>query len=480
MMKVNKVLVPALALAVMSCSKAPSVIEFVTTTETDAWEMCSTAVSAGRANGKEADIQLDTAKVEQTIEGFGSCFNELGALAFILLDEAQKDSVMRELFSPRLGANFTVCRTPVGANDFAREWYSYNETEGDFDMKNFSIETDREMLLPFIKEALRHNPELRIWASPWSPPSWMKHNKHYASRPQHTQEYDNGLPKEREGFEGTDMFIREDAYLNAYAKYFGKYVDAYRQEGVNIFAIMPQNEFNSAQVFPSCCWTAAGLAEFTGRYLGPAMAERNVEVMFGTMERPNEALVDTVLNDSQAAGFVKGVGFQWAGKDALPGIHKRYPGLRLYQTEQECGDGKNDWAGAVYSWNLMRHYLDNGVSVYLYWNTALPEGAPSHWGWRQNSLVTVSQVGDTEMFAYRYTHEYYVLKHVSHYVMPGARKLALEGEYRNVLAFRNPDNSIVVVAGNEDEGDRVVSTAINNHLYRLPLKGNSLSTIIIR
>jgi glucosylceramidase len=480
-MNVTKLLAIPLAFAALSCTRTPAVVEFVSTTESSYWETCATPVPSERQNAEHTPgIIVDTMRIEQTIDGFGSCFNELGALSLIFLDQVDRDSIMDELFTPGKGANFTICRTPVGANDFSRDWYSYNETERDFDMNDFSIANDREMLIPFIKQALGRNPNLKIWASPWSPPSWMKHNKHYASRPLHTPEIDNGLAPEQEGFEGTDMFIREDAYLRAYALYFSKYIEEYRKEGINIFAIMPQNEFNSAQVFPSCCWTAAGLANFIGEYLGPAMSAQGVDIMFGTMERPNEALVDTILNDPKASQYIKGAGFQWAGKHALPGIHKRYPNLLLYQTEQECGNGKNDWKGAIYSWNLMKHYLDNGVSTYLYWNTSLPEGAPSRWGWKQNSLVTVKQVENTENFSWRYTPEYYILKHASHYVMPSARKIELSGDYGDALAFINPDKSVIVIAANQTGEDKTVSIALDNRIYLPLLKANSLNTLVIR
>lgn len=477
-MKAIKLLFLLIACAAMSCTKAPSIAEFVTTTENNPWEVRSTSVSSEKT--EQAGIVIDPMQTEQTINGFGTCFNEMGWLSLVLLNDSEKDSVMRELFTPGIGANFTICRAPVGANDFSRDWYSYNETDGDFEMKNFSIDVDKEMLIPFIKEAYKYNPDIKLWTSPWSPPVWMKHNKHYASRPLHTPEVDNGLLPEQEGFEGTDMFIREEPYLKAYALYFSKYIEAYKKEGINIFAIMPQNEFNSAQVFPSCCWTAAGLADFIGNYLGPAMTAQGVEIMFGTMERPNEALVDTILQDPKAAPFIKGAGFQWAGKKALPGIHKRYPDLLLYQTEQECGNGKNDWKGAIYSWNLMKHYLNNGVSTYLYWNTSLLDGAPSRWGWHQNSLVSVKQVGESENFTYRYTPEYYILKHVSHYVMPGAVKLATTGDYTDALVFQNPDKSIVVVAGNQEQADKTISISFNNHIYNPLLKANSVSTLIIK
>jgi glucosylceramidase len=485
-MKVNSHLFVLLfaGLTGAACSHGPEVAEFVSTAENSFWEMRPLPDADA---SKTADVVINPAHTLQTIDGFGTCFNELGWTSLNVLEAQDREEILKELFSPGAGANFTLCRMPIGANDFALDWYSYNETEGDFGMENFSIDNDRKTLIPFIQNARKYFPGLRIWASPWSPPSWMKHNKHYASRStvalarqraggmDTAQTVDNGLPEDREGREGTDMFIREEAYLKAYALYFSRFIEAYRAEGINIFAVMPQNEFNSAQIFPSCCWTAAGLAGFIGSYLGPAMQEAGVEVMFGTMERPSESLVDTVLAHPFAGPYIRGAGFQWAGKDALPGIHARYPGLRLYQTEQECGNGKNDWKGAMYSWNLMKHYLNHGTSGYLYWNTSLMQGGISRWGWAQNSLVVVNE---DKTFAW--TPEYYVMKHVSHYVQPGAKRLQPEGSYNDLLAFVNPDRSIVVIAGNEEAADRTVRIKAGETVYSLLLKANSLSTLLVR
>jgi glucosylceramidase len=205
------------------------------------------------------------------------------------------------------------------------------------------------------------------------------------------------------------------------------------------------------------------------------MEAKGVEVMFGTMERPKEALVDTILNDPQAGKYIKAVGFQWAGKDALPGIHQRYPELPLYQTEQECGNGKNDWEGAIYSWNLMKHYLNNGVSAYLYWNISLMQGGISRWGWAQNSLVVVSE---DQTFAY--TPEYYVIKHASHYVQVGAQKLAVEGAYQDLLAFRNPDGSIAIIVGNQEADEKTLRIKVNETTYAPRLKAHSINTLLVR
>lgn len=471
------VLILSIILCLSSCIFQPRA-SWVTTTETAFWQEQPDLLSASADTIDAIDVTILSDDKQQQIDGFGACFNELGWISLSRLEPKVREKIMEELFFPDYGANFNICRMPVGANDFSRDWYSYDETDGDFEMKNFTIANDLQTLVPFIRNAQKYKSDLRIWASPWCPPSWMKYNKHYASAytgKNYEEKYRNGLPADKIGHEGTDMFIQDSLYLEAYALYFSKFISAYKEQGIDIFAVMPQNEFNSAQIFPSCCWTAASLANFVGNYLGPAMKEQNVQVMFGTMERANEALVDTILTDSTSRQFISGVGFQWAGKGAVGSIHERYPEMKLYQTEQECGDGKNDWAGAVYSWNLMRYYLDNGVSAYMYWNISLEKGGISRWGWAQNSLVVVDPVTKT----FVYTLEYYMMKHLSHFVQPGAYKVETSGVFTNLLAFRNPDNSIVVALANEGNEERAVSIQIGTRVYQPLLPAHSVSTILI-
>ena len=296
---------------------------------------------------------------------------------------------------------------------------------------------------------------------------WMKVNRHYASR---TAPF-NGLPKERETPEGTDAFKLEPAYLEAYAQYFGKFIDAYKAEGIDISMVMPQNEPNSDQVFPSCTWTPEGLMAFL-KYLEPEMDARGVDVFLGTMERADPEMWDRILTDPEVGPSLKGMGFQWAGKDALPELHRRHPSLPCYQTEQECGDGRNDWRGAMHSWDLMKHYFSNGVQGYFYWNTSLLEGGISTWMWRQNSLVTV----DKESKTFRYTPEYYVLKHASHFVRPGAKVLDIQGDYNDALAFLNPDGRIVLILANQENIPTTVSIDGVKKTFTLP--ANSINTIL--
>jgi glucosylceramidase len=463
----------------ISCSEKPT-IQWMVTTPDASWILQETdgIEFPGNNTSNAPDIVIDVAHPQQTIDGFGACFNELGWTSLNILSDADKDAVFEELFTPGVGANFTIARMPVGANDFSRNWYSYNESDGDFAMDSFSIANDKETLIPFIKMALNYNPDLKIWASPWSPPSWMKYNKHYAcdvSGSSTPKQYRNDLTLEQRGAEGTNMFIQDHAYFEAYALYFAKFIEAYRNENIPISMIMPQNEFNSCQVFPSCTWTPEGLNEFVGKFLGPKMQELGVEVMFGTMERPDASLIDPILKDPNSSKYIKGVGFQWAGKDAVRTIHENYPDLKIYQTEQECGNGANDWAYARHAWDLMKLYLSNGANAYNYWNTSLLKGGMSRWGWSQNSLVVV----DKDARSYAYTYEYYLMKHLSHFVLPGAQRLNTTGAFSNLLAFKNTDGRFILVIQNDTDIEAKPLIRLDKYQFAPVLKPHSFNTLVI-
>ncbi|MDR0566575.1 MAG: hypothetical protein LBG47_06020 [Prevotellaceae bacterium] len=127
--------------------------EWVASTPNVHWEQ-QDAQGIREVQAGSVDVEIDVDNPQQTVDGFGTCFNELGWTSLSALHDADRDAIFAELFAPGAGANFTVCRLPVGANDFSRDWYSYNETDGDFEMKNFSIANDRETLIPFIKTVI--------------------------------------------------------------------------------------------------------------------------------------------------------------------------------------------------------------------------------------------------------------------------------------------------------------------------------------
>ena len=439
------------------------------TTFESPWQDRSVTV-CGMSDRTAAIVKLSEDKTGQTVIGFGTCMSELSQEALWLLSEADRAKVMDEIFSTS-GGGFTVIRTPIGASDFSKDFYSYCEKPGDFEMKTFSTDHDDATLIPLIREVQRRVPSdvLKIWGSPWCPPRWMKTNRNAVCRPAKV----NDLADEGRIFEGEDGFVCDDAHMKAYALYFRKYVDSYRAKGIPLWMVMPQNEFNSDQNFPSCTWSVGQLAKFVGRYLGPALEGSGVELYFGTMERPNHNMLNAVLERPSYAKYVKGAGFQWAGKDALPRVRARHPDLTYVMSEQECGDGKNDWRHALHCWDLMLHYFSHGVSVYDYWNLALRKDGLSHWGWRQNSLVVVDAATSTAVF----TPEYYMLKHLSHFVRRGAKRLVTEGSHADVLAFVNPDRSVAVMLANKEAGPKVVSVAWNAKTYAVTLDASSVATL---
>jgi glucosylceramidase len=205
------------ALELPASAAAEPAVRWICSTQAEPWKELPVAVA--QASGQPAGVgalKIDPGTEYQVIDGFGGCFNDLGWQALLALDEPAREAALKELFDPA-GANFTLCRMPIGANDFSLKWYSFDETPGDYRMEDFSIERDRSDLIPYIKAAMKYQPKLGVWGVPWSPPEWMKTNNHYKG--------------------GT---MKQDARtLAAYALYFSKYVRAYRAEGVHVYAVMP-------------------------------------------------------------------------------------------------------------------------------------------------------------------------------------------------------------------------------------------------
>lgn len=271
------------------------------------------------------------------------------------------------------------------------------------------------------------------------------------------------------------MFLQAPRYFDTYARYFGCFIDAYRAEGIRVGMVMPQNEFNSAQSFPSCTWTPEGLVRFL-HHLGPEMQKRSVEVFFGTLERGDPHLLETVMADKDVARFIKGVGVQWAGKNGVAAIHRQFPAMSIYQTEQECGEGTNTWSYMGYCWQLMKHYFRSGASAYMYWNISLAEGGLSTWGWNQNSLVSVDMATKT----FRYNHDYYLLKHLTHFVDVGAKILETTGTCDDALAFLNPDGSAILVVRNELPHAQILRVQIRERTVVIELPPDSVGTLAIK
>jgi len=441
----------------------------VTSTPGQPWQTQGTPVPAGL---QPPGLVLG-APAGPPLAGFGGCFNELGWQALRGLPERARKAILDLLFAPAgEGLGFQVCRLPMGASDYALEWHSYDEVDGDHELAHFSIARDRSHLLPYVHQALARNPRLRLFASPWSPPTWLKQPRAY----------------------NFGSLRWEPAVLDTYARYFLKYIQAYAAEGVAIAQVHVQNEPVADQKFPSCLWTGAQLRDFIRDHLGPLLAREApaTEVWLGTLNGPfhdyvlagvtQDALTQgydqyagLVLADPLARRHIAGVGYQWGGKHAIEATRASWPELRLMQTESECGDGQNSWEHAHHVFNLIRHYFRHGAEAYVYWNMVLPVGGTSTWGWKQNVLISV----DPERGSWTLNPEFHLLRHVCQYVRPGARFLAVTGPWAaHAIAFANPDGSHVVVAANPlpDARDLVIGHA--GETVRLRVEPGAFETVV--
>ncbi len=432
--------------------------EWIASTPDNPWRPQPNLALGTNRDDAPYDLEVRLDQRRQTIDGWGGCFNELGWVALQSAAPEAREDVLRSLFDPGRGLNFTICRMPIGASDYATNWYSLDDTPGDFELKHFSLERDRSLLLPYIKAAMKYQPALKIWGSPWSPPAWLKVNQTYNSQ-------------------GTNHLIQDARHLAAHARYLAKYVRAYRAEGVNVFAVAVQNEPFASQVFPSCVWSLAELRDFIGNYVGPTFKSEDVDaqIWLGTFNNNQFSAFDTALSDSKAAKYIAAVGLQWAGKNALPEINARYPRLKKVQTESECGDGSFDWPAAEYTFSLMKHYFGHGVNLYTYWNMVLDDTGRSAWGWKQNALVTVNAASGKVA----YTPEFYLFQHFSHFVLPGSVKLESYGNFDDALSFLAPDGRLVLVLANTQTAARIVSVKLGRRNLSAKLPPKSFNTICL-
>lgn len=433
------------------------VVDMVTTTEARAW---SREQSPAGAAALPVELELGSG-TDQVIEGFGGCFNELGQVALATLPAAARDEILDLLFAPGAdGLRLTTGRLPIGASDYATSWYSHDERPGDLAMESFSIERDHELLIPYLRAARQRQPDLRLVASPWSPPTWLKHP------PVHNH--------------GTLVWRPE--ILDAYALYLARFTEEYAAIGLPVAQVHVQNEPVSDQKFPSCVWTADQFRDFIRGHLGPLFQRRGVasEIWVGTINEDPVGTAATAWNDHPfvcltdpaCARYVAGVAYQWAGRAAIAALHAAFPAVRLAQSENECGDGRNTWDHARYVNELFRHYLGNGAGTYLYWNMVLPEGGHSTWGWPQNCLITVDPGGA----GWRIRPEFWVMKHYSSFVGPGARRRRLAGPWSaRSVAFTDPAGRTVVVTGNPLR--RPVELRLAGE--SIPLPADSITTVVL-
>ncbi len=412
-----------------------------------------------------ATITVDDGQVLGPWRGFGGTFNEAGWAAMEALSPEDRDRAIRLLFDKADGCGFTYGRIPIGSSDYALDRYSLNETPNDFSMDDFSIERDRRHLIPYIQAALDVQPDLHLWASPWSPPTWMKTNG----------AFDRGNMKE------------DDDTLGAHALYLARFVEEYEKEGIYVEAVHPQNEPGYLQDYPTCGWSAQLMTRYIRDFLGPLFQTRlpEREVWLGTISNPSsKSIVDTVMSDPGASSFVTGIGVQWSQDQYVAEYIDNY-GVPVMQTEHRCGNfpnpqgtntdrAPNDHAYAKESWGYIAEYIRQGVSYYLAWNMVLNTAGhnlDTSRLWAQNApLVVDEEAGELIL-----TPTYYVFRHVSQFVDPDSSRVAVQGG--DSIAWKNPDGDIVAVMYNAGGSPAQETVSIGGDTYQVTIPGEGWATV---
>lgn len=448
-----------------------------TTTEDKSWIKTYVKLTEG-THSPAADIIVCCDSLLQPVDGFGGTFSERGWDAMQVLSPEQQLSLVQEFFGAD-GIHFAWGRTPVGGNDFSLSTYTYNDVPQDWTQRNFSIARDRYILLPFIKLAKQVRPDLRMWASPWTPPYWMKLSEHYSEKSHGingTDQAHNCLDPNYWVYPNVTAFKMTDGCLRSYAIYLSKYLQEYEREGVHIDILMPQNEVQWQPCWQSCTWQPEDFAIFIAQYLGPQLEQDSIktDLWLGTVNYPKPEWVFRFFENDKVGQYIKGVGMQWTGMQAMPKVHERMPKMPLMQTEGICGDGDNDWKDMEKSWERMVHCFHSGARSYMQWNLVLGDDLESLFEWKQNALVII----DRQAGFLTRTPEYYLMKHFSHFIQPGSYLLKTKGD-KNLLPFLTGDGKIVLVAYNPEVTTDEKIVSINGQVLVLSLKAKSINTIVI-
>ena len=408
-------------------------------------------------------LSIERNQVKQEILGFGGAFTESSSSIYKSLDSNKKEEIIEAYFGPT-GNQYNMGRTHINSCDFSLENYAHCDTPGDIDLSTFSISRDKKMIIPFIKEALKHSTaEIKILASPWSPPAWMKTNK----------EMNNG-----------GKLINK--FRSSWANYYCKYIEYYEKEEIPIWGISIQNEPEAKQTWDSCLYTAEEERDFIKYFLGPALEHHNLLSKKVVIWDHNRDIMleraRKVLNDPNAAKYVWGTGFHWYNGDhfdAVQQVHDEFPNKNLIFTEgcQENGPHIGSWKlGERYATSIIND-LNRWTRAWLDWNLILNEnGGPNHVGNYCSAPIIVDTQSDTIL----YQSSYYYIGHFSRFLKRGDQivKTKLESKKLLGLSSINKSDELTSVVMNKSDQDIHFTFSTDETKIKLKIPSRSIITII--
>ena len=380
-------------------------------------------------------IKVDKNQIRQSILGFGGAFTEASASIYNELDGDKKSEIIQAYFGDS-GNQYNMGRTHINSCDFSLGNYALCEEE-DRKLDGFSIERDKKMLIPFIKEALNEaSSPVLIMASPWSPPPWMKTNNQM-----------NHGGKLKEEFQDT------------WAEYYCKYIEFYERDGVPIWGISVQNEPEAVQTWDSCIYTGEEERDFIKNFLGPALKRNKyLDKKLVIWDHNRDVMVErsrTVLSDPDAAQYVWGTGFHWYNGDhfdEVQKVHDEFPDKELIFTEgcQEGGPHIGSWdLGERYATSIIND-LNRYTVGWIDWNLLLDErGGPNHVG----NYCSAPIIVNTKTQELLYQSSYFYLGHFSRFFSRGDKIVECENTTSQLLSLSgiNKNDKLTTTIMNKEE-----------------------------
>ena len=419
----------------------------------------------------EVSIFVDPTKTFQTFLGIGAALTDASAETFAKLPKKTQTAFLQAYFNVENGIGYSLARTNIHSCDFSSGSYTY-VNEGDSSLKSFSIDHDKQYRIPFIKQAVAAaGGKLLLYASPWSPPSFMKTNK--------------------EMLHGGKLISK---YSQSWANYFTKFVKAYEKEGLPIWGISIQNEPMATQKWESCIFTAEEERDFLKNYLGPTMAKEGLgDKKIIVWDHNRDLMVhraDVIFDDPAAAKYAWGMGFHWyeswsGGTQMFENVglvNKTFPTKNLLFTE---GCVESFKLNKIENWSLGEKYgqsmindFNNGSVGWTDWNILLDEmGGPNHAG----NFCFAPMHANVKSGQLLFTNSYYYIGHFSKFIRPGAKRIQSASSRSPLLttSFKNKNGTVVVVVMNQTGSKMNYNLCIGKTAAVVEILPHAIQTLVL-
>lgn len=435
-------------------------------------------------------LDVSSTDIDQEIIGFGGAFTEASAVNFQGLPASQQDELLEKYFDPEKGIGYTLGRVHINSCDFSvapAEW-SEDDTPGDFDLVNFdtNLTHDSDAMIPFIKKSMAKleaaGRKLQLFASPWSPPAWMKDNNNM-----------------------TNGGRLKDDSKQVWANYIAKWIQSYKDKGVPLWGLTPQNEPENAARWEACLYTAQEEADWVGQYLGPAVKTAHPEVLIFPFDHNKDHVhewAQTFFNHPTASKYVDGIAFHWYTGDSFDNVakvHAEFPDKILLPTEATWemyrGQGGAWYMGQGYAHDILGD-LENGAVGWTDWNLLLDEtGGPNHVGNNCDAPV----FADSKTKELTYHPQYYFIGHFSKFLVPGSKRIKStvtgstsytgwgrpygecdESDGLQATTFQRPDGQIAIVALNCGNSTLDFKIKDNSRAAKASIPAKSIQTYLFK